>query len=53
MTKDIRAAVVRVAESEGWNDRALDEVGLLLWSLFRYYVIRLADKREEISLQSH
>ncbi|HXA24422.1 MAG TPA: hypothetical protein VNW90_19215 [Acetobacteraceae bacterium] len=41
MTGDIRAAIVRVAESEGWDKRTLPEVGLLLWSLFRYYVIRL------------
>lgn len=37
----MRVAVMRVAESEGWDKRTLHEVGLLLWSLFRYYVIRL------------
>lgn len=43
MTKDQRTAVICVAESEGWNNRTLREVGLLLWSLFRYYVIRLGE----------
>lgn len=43
MTADIRVAVVYVARSEGWNDRELHELGLLLWCLFRYYVIRLGE----------
>lgn len=33
-------AVMRMAETEGWDKRTLREVGLLLWSLFRYYAIR-------------
>jgi hypothetical protein len=44
MSPDLRVAVIRVAESEGWNNRTLHEVGLLMWALFRYYVIRLGSK---------
>jgi hypothetical protein len=42
MTKDQRTAVLCLADSEGWNNRTVHEVGLLLWAIFRYYAIRLA-----------
>jgi hypothetical protein len=34
-------AITRVAESQGWDERSTDDLGLMLWALFRYYAHRL------------
>jgi hypothetical protein len=44
MTREQRRAVEVVAAAFGWDRMAAEDLGLLLWALFRYYVLRLADK---------
>jgi hypothetical protein len=42
MTDEQRDAVACVAEAFGWTSMSQDDLGLLLWALFRYYAMRLA-----------
>lgn len=42
--KRTRLAIEAVAVSEGWNHRSFDELGILLWALFRYFTIRMKEK---------
>lgn len=40
LTEDQLAAVMAVAESHGWNRLSDRSLGLMLWAMFRYYVMR-------------
>lgn len=45
MTPQQEYAVGKVAEAFGWDRMTTADIGLLLWSVFRYYVERL--RREQ------
>ncbi len=36
-----QSALEKLAKREGWEDMSLDDLGVLLWCLFHYYVGRL------------
>ena len=39
-TEDQRAGIVKVAKAYGWDRKTNEELGLILWALFHYYVMR-------------
>jgi hypothetical protein len=41
MTAQQSEAVVAVAKAFGWTDMETDDLGIMLWALFRYYAGRL------------
>jgi len=41
MTAEQKTAIQKVAVSYGWHEMTTSDLGLLLWCLFRYYVMRL------------
>jgi hypothetical protein len=41
MTAKQRTAVQKVAIAYEWHEMSTNDLGLLLWCLFRYYVMRL------------
>jgi hypothetical protein len=41
MTAEQKTAIQKVAVAYGWHEMTASDLGLLLWCLFRYYVMRL------------
>jgi hypothetical protein len=41
MTATQKSAVQKVAAAHGWHEMTASDLKLLLWCLFRYYVMRL------------
>ncbi len=44
MSEEQKRALEAVARAFGWHKRSLDEMGLILWCAFHYYVQRLPIK---------
>jgi hypothetical protein len=38
---EMQAALLKVARRFAWDHMSVDQLGLLLWALLRYYVLRL------------
>lgn len=41
LSKDHRDAIEKLAKAQHWDQYGIDDLGVLLWGLFHYYVRRL------------
>jgi hypothetical protein len=40
MTQSQAAAVENLAKNQGWDEMSVAQLGILLWALLRYFVMR-------------